>query len=65
MEVSEQVLLKYKNGPLTGIPAQFVFVDENGRRWLKLRPSCALFAKLLLGDECKKMRNPSLSAALE
>lgn len=65
MQVSEVVSLTYREGPQIFVPANLVQQDDNGRKWLKLRPSSAAMAKLILGHmvESRHLKNPSLAAS--
>ena len=65
MQVSEVVCLKYNDGPQIFVPDNLVHEDSDGKKWLKLRASSAVIAKLILGHlpDFKNQKNPSLTAS--
>ena len=62
MQVSERVVLRYRDGPEMVIPPALLF-EENGVKWFKLQKSHYSVAKLILGHrpDFKEFKNPSLS----
>lgn len=67
MQISEVTCLVYKDGPPVYIPDNLVLVDDDGKKWLKLRSSSFCIAKLILGhdERFKGLKNPSLSACAQ
>ena len=65
MQISERVVMSYKDGPEVQIPKMLIQEDSDGQKWLKVRPSHYAIAKLMLGhlDEFKNCRQPSLAAS--
>lgn len=65
MQVSEVITLSYKGGPPISLPASLIQYDEDGRKWLKFRPSSHTLTKLVLGhmENFKQVKNPSLAAS--
>ena len=65
MEVVETITLCYKGGPQVCLPASLIHLDDDGKRWLKFRPSSHIITRLVLGhlDAFKKAKNPSLTAS--
>lgn len=65
MQISERVVMSYKDGPEVQIPKMLIQEDSDGQKWLKVRPSHYAIAKLLLGhlEEFKNCRQPSLAAS--
>ena len=63
MQVSERVLLKCRDGPEVVLPPTLVQEDDQGQKWVKLRPSHFSIVKLLLGHipEFKDTKNPTLA----
>ena len=65
MEVAEVITLSYKGGPKISVPASLIQHDQDGKRWLKFRPSNHTITKLVLGhmEDFKTMKNPSLATS--
>ena len=65
MEVVETITLCYKGGPHVPLPAGLIQQDQDGKKWLKFRPSSHIITRLVLGhlDAFKKAKNPSLAQA--
>ena len=63
MQVSERILLKYKDGPEVIMPPTLILHDEDGQKWVKFQPSHYSVVKLILGHvpNFNKQKNPSLS----
>ena len=64
MEVQEQVLLCFREGPKVVVPAGLV-EKEGGQTWLRIRPSSYPIAKVFLGHDVryKAAVRPSLSSS--
>ncbi len=63
MQVSERILLKYKDGPEVIMPPTLLLQDEDGQKWVKLQPSHYSVVKLILGHlpNFSKEKNPTLA----
>ena len=67
VEISEKILVSFKNGPECTIPSSLLVKAETGQKFLKLRPSAPILVKLICGpehaEELAKVKNPSLATS--
>ena len=64
MEVKEITVLTYRDGPQVQIPPGLIQQDKGGQKWLRVRASHHVIAKLILGhmQDFKTVKNPSLTS---
>ena len=51
MEISERIVLRYRDGPEVLLPPQLLFVDDSGQRWVRFKQTNYATCKLVLGKE--------------
>ena len=66
VEITERVLLSYKDAKEVAIPRNLLHVADGGERYLKIQGSHMAVCKLAAGghlDVYKQCKNPSLSSS--
>ena len=63
MEISERVVLQYKNGPEVLLPSALLVVEDSGQKWVRFKQTNYATCKLVLGhlENFKTTKNPSLA----